>query len=113
MKIHDFGEFCDQQIEPTKSISGAFLTSKYTGVLALRAMFKISALTRVPLTRGGCHMRLAWSGAIELDLNVACRDGFLQKPFLESNIFLATPSTGAKISEFWNRKFHMFLDTFS
>ena len=42
----------EEQIEPVKLISWGFQTLKFTGVLALRAMFKISASPRALLTRG-------------------------------------------------------------
>ena len=45
-------KFRDDRIQLTKSISGGSETSKSTGVLALRAIFKISASPRAPLTRG-------------------------------------------------------------
>ena len=45
-------KFREQQIWLTKSISRAFETLKFTGVLALRAMFKISVEPRAVLTRG-------------------------------------------------------------
>ena len=48
----NFVKFREQQIWLTKSISRALETLKFTGVLALRAMFKISVGPRAPLTRG-------------------------------------------------------------
>ena len=48
-------KFIEEQIDLTKSISGWFQTLKFIGVLALRAMFKISATSRAPLARGDFH----------------------------------------------------------
>ena len=45
-------KFHGEQIKPVKLISGGFQTSKFTGILALRATFKISASPRALLTRG-------------------------------------------------------------
>ena len=76
-------KFREQQNWLTKSISRAFQTLKFTGVLALRAMFKISVGPRAPLTRGDVMVsvlaifngfRVEYHEIIEL--NVACRDGF-------------------------------------
>ena len=50
----------EEQIWLTKSISRGFQTSKSPGVLALRAMFKISAHPRVPSDRLGAGGASAW-----------------------------------------------------
>ena len=50
----------EEQIWLTKSISRRFQTTKSTGVLALRAMFKISAHSRVPSDGLGAGGSSAW-----------------------------------------------------
>ena len=58
-------KFREQQIWLTKSISRALETLKFTGVLAMRVIFKISVKPRAMLTRGdfmvcGCAGNFQW-----------------------------------------------------
>ena len=69
-KIMILVKFHGEQIEPVKLISWGFQTLKFTGVLALRAMFKISASRRAPTTCGD----FPWCWWINHELNGI--DGF-------------------------------------
>ena len=61
-------------------VSRGFQTLKFTGVLALRAMFKISAEPRATLTHGDFHgagesNHEVNTELIDFHLNMVCRDG--------------------------------------